>query len=211
MATAKLQIPANSPTTLHANVVAPEGYETPETLSERGRWLRTAEKNESDAIARAQYARAVVAFDVYTLHLVKGANLTRTSEALDLRNPDTGKELRGTSVTRLALLGYAVSHGVTDTKGIRTAINTAMNTRKHSPQTVIGIISAWSENEKRSDRSLYSALTAGPDKTEMEMLKATLERILKGVGNAGTYSVDWDAECETLYAAIVEGVGSIRD
>jgi len=204
-------IPANSPTVLHENTVAPEGYTVPVELKDRGRWLQTAEQTETDAIARAQYARAVVAFDVYTHHLVKRASLPRVAEMLDLRNKDTGKRLAGTSVTRMALLGFAVSHGVTDPKSIRTAINVAMNKRSRSPKDVIGIISAWASTEKRSDRSLITALTAGPDKTELEMLKATLERILSGVGNAGTYGVDWDTECETLFESIVEGVGSLRD
>ena len=143
MATAKLHVPANSPTVLHANTVAPEGYEAPEALIERGEWLYNAEADEKNAIARAEYARAVVAFDTYVTHILKGANLTRTAEALDLRNKDTNKRLKGTSVTRLALLGYAVSHGVTSTREVRRGINAAMNTRKHSPQAVIGIITAW--------------------------------------------------------------------
>lgn len=204
-------IPANSPTVLHENTVAPEGYAAPETLAERGAWLASAEQTETQAIERAQYARAVVAFDVYTQHLVKRVELPRVAEMLDLRNKDTGKRLKGTSVTRLALLGFAVSHGVTDTKSIRKAINTAMNTRSRSPKDVIAIIATWANNEKRSDRSLVTALTAGDEKPELERLKALFERIISGVGTAGSYDVDWDAECEALYEAIVEGVGSLRD
>lgn len=208
---ASITIPANPTTDALAHLVVPEGMVMPENgQSGLGAWLNSAEKAEADAHERAQYARAVVSHEVYQYHLVRKVGLTKTADALGLANPDTGKALRGTSVTRLALLGLAVSHGVTDTYNVRGAIIFAMGTRKRSPEDVIAIITAWATNEKRSDRSLITALRAGDDKSLQEQFIAALKRAATGVGNASVMDgVTVTEEAGEYLRAIMESATEI--
>jgi hypothetical protein len=203
-------IPANPAADALAHLVAPEGFALPSGPSGYGEWLNKAEADETEAHERAQFARAIVSHEVYQYHLVRKVGLTKTADALGLANPETGKALRGTSVTRLALLGLAVSHGVTDTLGVRGAINTAMNRRSRSPEDVTAIITAWATNEKRSDRSLCVALTAGEDKTLQEQFIAALKRAATGVGNASVMEgVTVTEEAGEYLRAIMEGAAEI--
>lgn len=100
-----------------AHIEAPADYVLPTTLNEVER--DGSEHAETTVLARVNYALAVSSLTIYNR---TQAGETGDSIAQELTDPATGKVRNKNYVSRLALIGYAVSHGVTDVRSFRTAM-----------------------------------------------------------------------------------------
>jgi hypothetical protein len=171
------------------SIVVPQGIDAPE-----GYVLNTANpvelgadlyKWEQAAQAAALTASYVLSVTALSVHKARATGVAQPAiiEGFGLLGPK-GKAMSKQDVSRLDILGLAVSHGVTDTMSVRAAINYAINKRSKAMDVVRAIIRAWAADEKRTDSGLIKSLRAGEDKSLQEMFEAALKSAANNAGKA---------------------------
>lgn len=161
---------------------APEGFLLTDTPSELGGDLYKWEQAASSAVLTASYLLSVTALSVHKARAA-GTDQTTVIKGFDLRGPK-GKAMSKQDVSRLDILGLAVSHGVTDVQSVRSAINYALNKRGKGMDVVRAIIRNWAVDEKRSDSGLIKTLRAGEDKSLQEMFEQAIKSAASNMGRA---------------------------
>lgn len=186
---------------------APEGYALPTAPAELGGDLAKWEKAASVAILTASYVLSVTALSVYKAR--QSMTQTDVIKGFGLVGPK-GNPLKGTDVTRLDILGLALSHGVTDVQSVRGGINHAMNKRGKGADVVRAIIRNWAVDENRTDSGLIKVLRAGEDKTLQEVFEAALKAAANSTGRAADCEgVTMTDDCLAYLEAITASVSTL--
>jgi hypothetical protein len=187
---------------------APEGYALPSAPAELGVDLYKWEQAASVAVLTASYVLSVTALSTYKARSA-GTDQATVIKGFDLRGPK-GKAMSKQDVSRLDILGLAVSHGVTDVQSVRSAINYALNKRGKGMDVVRAIIRNWAVDEKRSDSGLVKVLRAGEDKTIQEVFEAALKAAANSTGRAADCEgVTMTDDCLAFLEAITASVSTL--
>jgi hypothetical protein len=203
MTTQTLSIPAH--------IEAPADYVLPATLNEVER--DGSEHAEASVLARVNYALAVSSLTIYNR---TQAGETGDSIAQELTDPDTGKARNKNYVSRLALIGYAVSHGVTDVRAFRTAMR---GMKVGDVRAVIGE-HVNDDGIIEDDAELISAMTAEPkaekaEKTPQESFDNRIKSASQTLAAAVSQFTADDAdliisdEVRAMLAVIASGVATL--
>lgn len=187
---------------------APEGYALPSAPAELGVDLAKWEKAATAAVLTASYVLSVTALSVYK---ARAASISQADviKGFGLVGPK-GNALKGTDVTRLDILGLALSHGVTDVQSVRSAMNHAMNKRGKGADVVRAIIRNWAVDENRTDPGLVKVLRAGEDKTIQEVFEAALKAAANSTGRAADCEgVTMTDDCLAYLEAITASVSTL--
>lgn len=201
MSTMTLSIPAHIP--------APADYVLPATLSEVER--DGSEYAEATVLERINYALAVSALTIYNR---TQAGETGDSIAQELIDPATGKTRNKNYVSRLALIGYAVSHGVTDVRSFRTAM------RGKKVGDVRDAVNEHVGDDGIDEAGLIDTLTSEPkadkpERTEQESFHNRIKSATQTFGAAVAQFSAEDAEVEltdelrAMLAVITEGIATL--
>lgn len=196
------------------SVVVPQGIDAPEDFlltsvpAELGGDLYKWEKAASSAVLTASYLLSVTALSVHKARVAQ-VDQTECIKGFDLRGPK-GNPMKKQDVTRLDILGLAVSHGVTDVQSVRGGINHAMNKRGKGADVVRAIIRNWAVDEKRTDAGLVKTLRAGEDKSIQEVFEAALKAAANSTGRAADCEgVTMTDDCLAYLEAITASVSTL--
>ena len=159
----------------------PEGYSLPDSASGLGTDLHKWEKAVETALATTNYLRGVTALSVYQARAA-GVSQDTCIKGFGLKT-NNGNVASRTDVSRLDVLGLAVSHGVTEFSRVKTALDQAEKAGK-GVDVRRAIIRNWAVDENRTDAGLIKALTAGQDKTLQQLFEQAIKSAARNIGRA---------------------------
>lgn len=173
---------------------------------------QSSESAVESILARANYILAVAGLTVY--NRVSGGESSADIIPDLARDETTGKQRNRQYVSRLSLIGYAVSHGVTDAIAFRTA----MGGKK--VDDVKALINEHIDDEGLDETGLIDSLTTEPktpkpERTEQESFHNRIKSATQTFGAAVAQftaegaEVELTEELRAMLAVITEGVATL--